>query len=188
MQKLDLLPNNLPIPHDDGACCHLLGKKLPSIELAATTGIALVSSINLAKLKGWVVVYCYPMIGLPNKSLPEGWDDIPGARGCTPQSCAFRDYYQELSKLSQVFGLSTQSIHYQQEAIGRLHLPFQLLSDINFELINALKLPTFTVDSMRLNKRLTLLALDGIIKHYFYPVFPPNKNAEEVINWLKQHV
>lgn len=184
MQKLDLLPDNLPIPLDDGECRHLLGKKLPPVILAATDG----SAIDLAESSGWLVLYCYPMTGQPNKALPEGWDDIPGARGCTPQSCAFRDHYQELIKLAHVFGLSTQSSQYQQEAAARLHLPFQLLSDLNLEFTDALKLPTFTVDSMRLNKRLTLLAFDGVIKHCFYPVFPPDKNAEEVLDWLKQHV
>ena len=184
MQNLDLLPDNLPIPIDDGACRHLLGNKLPSILLPATNGTA----VDLSKLTGWLVVYCYPMTGEPNIALPNGWNNIPGARGCTPQSCAFRDHYQELVKLAQVFSLSTQSTQYQQEAAARLHLPFQLLSDFNLEFTNALKLPTFTVNSMRLNKRLTLLALDSVIKHCFYPVFPPDKNAEEVLDWLQQHV
>jgi peroxiredoxin len=105
-----------------------------------------------------------------------------------PQSCAFRDHYQALAQLAQVFGLSTQSTQYQQEAATRLHLPFQLLSDFNLEFSDALKLPTFTINSMRLNKRLTLIAFDGLIKHCFYPVFPPNKNAEEALDWLKQNV
>jgi peroxiredoxin len=184
MQKLDLLPDNLPVPIDDGACRHLIGKKLPSTQLSATNG----SAVDLAKVEGWLALYCYPMTGLPNNALPEGWDNIPGARGCTPQSCAFRDHYQALTQLAQVFGLSTQSTQYQQEAAARLHLPFQLLSDFNLEFSDALKLPTFTVESMRLNKRLTLLAFYGEIKHCFYPVFPPNKNAEEVLDWLKQNV
>lgn len=184
MQQLDVLPDNLPIPLDDGGCRHLTGKKLPSIELAATN----CSAINLAKLSGWVVVYCYPMTGQLNIALPAGWDDIPGARGCTPQSCGFRDHYHALTKLVQVFGLSTQSSKYQQEAATRLHLPFPLLSDNQFQFIDTLKLPAFEVDNKRLNKRLTLVAFEGVIKHCFYPVFPPDKNAEEVLNWLKQHV
>jgi peroxiredoxin len=183
MQKLDLLPDNLPIPTDDGACRHLLGKNLPSIQLPATSG----SSINLAELTAWLVVYCYPMTGQPNIPLPKNWDDIPGARGCTPQSCAFRDNYQALAKLAEVFGLSTQSTQYQQEAAARLHLPFPLLSDQNLEFTKALTLPTFTVEHLRLNKRLTIIAFDGVIKHCIYPVFPPDKNAEEVLNWLQQH-
>jgi peroxiredoxin len=127
------------------------------------------------------------MTGQPNKALPEGWDDIPGSRGCTPQSCAFRDIYQDLSKLAQVFGLSTQSTEYQQEAAARLHLPFPLLSDSQFQFSSLLQLPMFEVDGKRLIKRLTLLTFNGAIKHCFYPVFPPDKNAEEVLNWLKQH-
>lgn len=184
MQKLDLLPDNLPIPLGGGACGHLVGKNLPSTQMSATNG----NTLDVAKLKGWLVVYCYPMTGQPNVALPDGWNNIPGARGCTPQACAFRDHYQVLTKLAQVFGLSAQSTQYQQEAATRLHLPFPLLSDINLEFTNALKLPTFMVEYVRLNKRLTLIAFDGVIKHCIYPVFPPDKNAEEVLNWLKQHV
>jgi peroxiredoxin len=184
MQKLDLLPDNLPIPIDDGACCHLLGKKLPSIQLSATSG----DTVNLAKYTGWVVIYCYPMTGQPSIALPVGWDDIPGARGCTPQSCAFRNHYQALAQLAQVFGLSTQRSQYQQEAATRLNLPFQLLSDSQFQFADALKLPTFEMDGKRLIKRLTLISFDGIIKHCIYPVFPPDKNAEVVLDWLKQNV
>ncbi len=184
MRKLDLLPDDLPIPIDDGACRHLLGKKLPSIQFSATSG----DTVNLAKYTGWVVVYCYPMTGQPNVALPIGWDDIPGARGCTPQSCAFRDHYQELTELAQVFGLSTQCSQYQQEAAARLNLPFPLLSDDQFQFADALKLPTFEIDGKRLIKRLTLISFNGIIKHCIYPVFPPDKNAEVVLDWLKQNV
>ena len=183
MNKLDLLPDNLPIPIYDGACRLLIGKKLPSIQLSATSG----TLVDLIKLTGWIVVYCYPMTGQPNKTLPEGWDNIPGARGCTPQSCAFRDHYQDLAQLAKVFGLSTQSKQYQQEAATRLHLPFPLLSDSQFQLVDALQLPTFEVDRTRLIKRLTLISFNGVIKHCIYPVFPPDKNAEEVLNWLKQN-
>jgi peroxiredoxin len=184
VQNLDSLPNNLPAPIDDGACRHLLGKKLPSIQLSATDG----STVNLAKLTDWVVVYCYPMTGKPDIALPKGWDEIPGARGCTPQACAFRDQYQELAKLTQVFGLSTQFTKYQQEAVARLHLPFSLLSDSQFQFTDALKLPMLEVDGKRLIKRLTIIAFDGVLKHYIYPVFPPDKNAEVVLDWLKQNV
>ena len=183
MQKLDLLPDNLPIPIDDGACRHLIGGELPSVQLPATNG----SIVNLAKSAGWLVVYCYPTTGQPHIALPDGWDDIPGARGCTPQACAFRDYYQDLTQLAQVFGISTQSTEYQQEAAARLHLPFSLLSDNQFQFTDALQLPTFEIDGKRLVKRLTLINFDGIIKHCIYPVFPPDKNAEEVLNWLKQN-
>jgi len=178
------LPSNLPVPLDDGACGHLIDKLLPDVYLAST----LKTSVNLSSIKGWLVIYCYPMTGKPDVPLPLGWDELPGARGCTPQSCAFRDHFAALAQLkAQVFGLSTQSTEYQQEAAFRLHLPYALLSDEKLDFAHALSLPTFQIDNMRLNKRVTLIAFDGIIQHYFYPVFPPDKNAEDVIDWLKQH-
>ena len=184
MQILDLLPDNLPIPIDDGACLHLIGARLPSISLKSTDS----TYTNLALIKGWLVVYCYPMTGQPNNALPTGWDSIPGARGCTPQSCAFRDRYQNLTALNaQVFGLSMQATDYQQEAATRLHLPYALLSDNQFQFTDALQLPTFEVKGMRLNKRVTLIAFDGVIQHLFYPVFPPDKNVDAVIEWLSLH-
>ena len=126
------------------------------------------------------------MTGQPNIPLPNGWDEIPGARGCTPQSCAFRDHHQELRELgTQVFGLSTQSPEYQKEAIERLHLPFELLSDCDLSFANALKLPTFKIGGQRLIKRVTLIANVGKIVKVFYPVFPPNSNANKVIDWLR---
>jgi len=185
MNNLQPLPQDLPVPEDDGACKHLPGATLPACSLTSTQG----GGVDLAAIKGWLVVYCYPMTGQPNVALPDGWDAIPGARGCTPQSCSFRDHYQELSAINtQVFGLSTQTTEYQQEAADRLHLPFPLLSDVGFAFTNALVLPTFTASNMRLNKRVTLIAYDGVIQHYFYPVFPPDKNADEVLAWLKQHI
>ncbi|HSH71724.1 MAG TPA: peroxiredoxin [Methylophilaceae bacterium] len=185
MHNLQALPQDLPVPEDDGACNHLPGATLPADALASTQG----GTVDLAAIKGWLVVYCYPMTGRPDVALPDGWDAIPGARGCTPQSCSFRDQYQELSALNtQVFGLSTQATEYQQEAANRLHLPFPLLSDVDFAFTNALVLPTFTTGNMRLNKRVTLIAYDGVIQHYFYPVFPPDKNADEVLAWLKRYV
>lgn len=181
MHKLDMLPPNLPVPVDDGACRHLLGKPLPSCRLSSTQG----GWIAPAAITGWLVIYCYPMTGRPELALPAGWDRIPSARGCTPQACSFRDHYQELQGLqAEVFGLSAQASEYQQEAASRLHLPFALLSDAAFAFSDALKLPTFTVEGMRLNKRLTLIARDGIIRHYFYPVFPPDENSTQVIAWL----
>lgn len=175
------LPENLPAPIDDGACDHLTGLSLPAIPLTSTAS----RQINLAVLEGRVVLYCYPRTGQPGVALPEGWDEIPGARGCTPQSCAFRDHHQEILSLgAQVFGLSTQNTEYQMEVAERLHLPFELLSDASFEFTNQLSLPTFEVDGMRLVKRLTLIVNDGKIEKVFYPVFPPNKNAEDVIDWL----
>ena len=185
MQSYQTLPADLPVPEDDGACQHLAGMHLSDIPLASTQG----SLINLSHTKGWVVVYCYPMTGTPGAALPDGWDSIPGARGCTPQSCAFRDHYHEMQALgAQVYGLSTQTADEQAEAATRLHLPFALLSDAQLAFANALNLPTFEVDGKRLIKRLTLIALDGKIKHCFYPVFPPDQNAAQVSDWLSHHV
>jgi peroxiredoxin len=183
--NLSALPSNLPTPQDDGACNHLIGKLLPDIFLASTQN----TLVNLSVIKGWVVIYCYPMTGKPNVPLPNGWDEIPGARGCTPQSCAFRDNFVAFARLkTQVFGLSTQTTAYQQEAAMRLALPYLLLSDERLEFAHALNLPTFQVEITELIKRLTLIVHNGVIQHCFYPVFPPDKNAEEVINWLESHV
>lgn len=175
------LPADLPIPTDDGACRHLPGSRLPPVSLPSTAGGAL----DLSTLRGTVVIYCYPRTGDPNKNPPAGWDAIPGARGCTPQSCAFRDHYRELRALdADVYGLSTQTTDYQKEMAERLHLPFPVLSDAKLELTRALKLPTFTIEGMTLIKRLTLIVDDGVVTKVFYPVFPPDKNAGEVIAWL----
>jgi peroxiredoxin len=178
------LPENLPVPVDDGACDHVLGMHLPSVPLLSTAG----RIVDLASLVGRTVVYCYPRTGRPEQEPPSGWNDIPGARGCTPQSCAFRDRYRMLQRLgTQVFGLSTQDTVYQREAVARLHLPFELLSDAELALARALRLPTFEVEALTLIKRLTLIICDGRIEKVFYPVFPPDKNAEEVIEWLARH-
>lgn len=185
MQSYQTLPANLPAPMDDGACQHLVGMQLPDIALDSTQ----CALINLSQHRGWLVIYCYPMTGTPGVPLPDGWDSIPGARGCTPQSCAFRDHHAELQLLgAKVFGLSTQTTAYQTEASERLHLPFALLSDSQLAFANALKLPTFKIEGMRLIKRITLIALDGNIQQCFYPVFPPDQNAAQVIDWLTQHV
>ena len=176
------LPKDLPMPQDDGACDHLTGMKLPSLALASTRG----RRVDLSTLTGTTVVYIYPRTGRPDQEVPTGWNVIPGARGCTPQSCAFRDRYQELKALgvSELFGLSTQEPAYQQEAAERLHLPFEILSDGKLEFAQALRLPMFEIDGMRLIKRITLIARDGRIEKVFYPVFPPDRNADEVIEWL----
>lgn len=177
------LPKDLPVPVDDGACDHLPGMRIPSVLLMSTAR----RIVDIATLPGRTVVYCYPRTGEPDREPPKGWNEIPGARGCTPQSCAFRDYYKDLQTLGAgVFGLSTQSREYQQEAVERLHLPFELLSDSELALTRALRLPTFAVGSMTLIKRLTLILLDGRIEKVFYPVFPPDKNAAEVIEWLSR--
>jgi peroxiredoxin len=176
------LPANLPVPVDDGACAHLTRQILPDLQLQSTQG----SLVSLGQLEGRTVLYCYPRTGQPGQPLPTGWDDIPGARGCTPQACAFRDHYQELLKAgaNQVFGLSTQDTDYQREVVERLHLPFPILSDSDLTFAGALKLPTFEVDGMTLIKRLTLIIDGNRITKVFYPVFPPDRSAEETLQWL----
>ncbi len=178
------LPKDLPVPVDDGGCDHLAGIRLPSISLRSTSG----RLVELAALRGRTVLYCYPRTGRPDREPPQGWNEIPGARGCTPQSCAFRDHHRELQSLgAQVFGMSAQSTADQKEAAERLHLPFELLSDSELKFATALRLPTFQVASLTLLKRLTLILRDGKIEKVFYPVFPPDKNAAEVIDWLSRH-
>jgi peroxiredoxin len=181
--NLHELPESLPVPTDDRACDHLPGMWLPPVALPSTAG----EHVDLSGLPGRTVVYCYPRTGRPDEDLPQGWDEIPGARGCTPQSCAFRDHHAELRALgTKVYGLSTQGTEYHREAVERLHLPFELLSDESLAFTNALSLPTFEVEGMVLIKRLTLVLRDGHIERVFYPVFPPDKNAEEVVEWLSQ--
>ena len=174
--------STIPAPADDGAASHLEGMRVPSIALPATDG----STVDLSALPGRVVVYAYPRTGVPGVENPPGWDLIPGARGCTPQSCAFRDHYAELKSLSVnfIFGLSTQDSAYQREAVDRLHLPFPILSDAQLYLTEAMRLPTFQTSGMILLKRLTLVIRDGRVEHVFYPVFPPDRNASEVVAWL----
>jgi peroxiredoxin len=177
------LPADIPVPQDDGAARHLAGMRLPDLALPATSG----PPVNLSKLKGRSVVYIYPRTGVPGADLPPGWDDIPGARGCTPQSCGFRDHAGELKQLgvTHLFGLSTQDTAYQQEAATRLHLPFPILSDEHLALTRALKLPTFTAAGMTLLKRMAWVIDDGVITYVFYPVFPPDKSAADVVAWIK---
>jgi peroxiredoxin len=177
------LPDDLPVPVDDGAARHLTSLTLPDVTLAATDG----SQVKLARLSGRTVVYIYPRTGRPGQALPTGWNDIPGARGCTPQSCSFRDHFDELKSLGvrQVYGLSTQDSDYQREVVERLHLPFAILSDAGFALQRALRLPTFEVDGMVLLKRMALVIDGGRITKVFYPVFPPDRSAAEVIAWLR---
>ena len=171
------------MPQDDGAALHLAGLKLPSVPLAATDG----SIVDLSQLDGRTVVYIYPRTGVPGQPPPDGWDAIPGARGCTPQSCSFRDHFAELKMLgvSRLYGLSTQDTAYQSEAVERLKLPFPILSDRNLVLARAINLPTFTVAGTILLKRMALVIDAGIISKVFYPVFPPDKSAEEVVAWLR---
>lgn len=176
--------STIPAPIDDGATDHLPGMHMPAVALPATDG----SSVDLSALSGRVVVYAYPRTGRPGVPNPDGWDLIPGARGCTPQTCSFRDHFEELGELgvTHLFGLSTQSTAYQHEAWERLHLPFALLSDEDFGLTRAMRLPTFETSGMTLLKRFTLIIDDGVVTHVFYPVFPPDQSAADVIAWLQE--
>jgi peroxiredoxin len=184
--KVDFpLPPDLPRPVDDGAADHLKGMHLPSLSLPSTSG----ETVELDKLgRRRTVIYCYPMTGVPGTPLPEGWDLVPGARGCTPQACNFRDRHDDLAQLRvAVYGLSTQSTEYQREMAQRNHLPFDILSDSEFRLCDALRLPTFTIAGMRLLKRLSMITNEGVIEQVFYPVFPSNESANQVIAWIKAH-
>lgn len=184
MAPVDLfnLPPDLPVPIDDRACAHLPGMVLPRLELPATDG----RQIALAELGGRTIVFAYPRTGEPGKDSPDGWDAIPGARGCTPETCGFRNLHAELlaAGANAVFGLSTQTTAYQLEMATRLALPFPILSDARFALTTALNLPTFEIAGMRLLKRLTLILRNGRIEHVFYPIFPPDRHAAEVLTWL----
>jgi peroxiredoxin len=186
MHDPTVLPPDIPAPQDDGGARHLTGMKLPDIALAATDG----ATVNLSKLAGRTVLYIYPRTGVPGVDAPQGWDDIPGARGCTPQSCGFRDHFADLKALgvAHLYGLSTQKTDYQREAVERLHLPFAILSDADLKLGRAMKLPTFTTSGMTLFKRMALVIDDGVVVKVFYPVFPPDKNAEEVVAWLREQI
>jgi peroxiredoxin len=178
--------SRIPAPTDDGAARHLPGKRISSVSLPATDG----TMVDLSALSGLVVVYAYPRTGIPGVENPDGWDLIPGARGCTPQSCSFRDNFAELKSLGvdHLFGLSTQETAYQTEVADRLRLPFPILSDAYLQLTEAMRLPTFVTSGLMLLKRLTLVSCDGTIAHVFYPVFPPDRHASEVMAWLRHRV
>ena len=181
MSDFTTFPDDLPVPEDDGAADHLPGRQMPDLSLASSAG----TDINL-KQPGTLVLYIYPRTGTPGEPLPPGWDDIPGARGCTPESCAFRDLHADIGKLgATVHGLSAQSLEDQQEFAERVGLPYPILSDPELELAKALDLPTFETAGMRLYKRLTLIARDARIEHVFYPVFPPDRNAADVLAWFQ---
>lgn len=182
--SLTTLPADLPIPLDDGEADHLTGMEMPGIRLPTTDG----KQISLHS-QGIVVYYLYPMTGRPDRQLPDGWEQIPGARGCTPQSCSFRDHHQELQRLGAgVYGVSVQSSEYQREAKERLQLPFELLSDYDQQLQATLGLPVFEAAGMQLYKRLTLIVQNKEIVKVFYPVFPPDNNANDVLRWLEQNI
>ncbi|CAN5365448.1 peroxiredoxin [soil metagenome] len=188
-QQLNLMGvdwSKIPATVDDGAAMHLLGMKIPPMALLATDG----SSVTLASLPGRVVLFAYPRTGEPGKiGLVDDWDMIPGARGCTPQTCAFRDLFKDLKEAGaqHVFGISTQDTVYQREMVERLHVPFQVLSDSALAMTRALKLPSMDVAGLTLIKRLALIIDDATIKHVFYPVFPPDRNAGDVLAWLQEN-
>jgi len=186
MTNVNQLPSGLPVPDDDGAADHLPGRSIPDLTLPATSG----SSVALDQLgPGRTVLYVYPLTGRPDVDLPEGWDAIPGARGCTTEACDFRDHYGDLlaAGAARVFGLSSQDSGYQREVVGRLRLPFAMLSDTHLALAETLRLPTFRAAGMTLFKRLTLVISDATIEHVFYPIFPPNEHAQQVLAWLRSH-
>ncbi|HKW06986.1 MAG TPA: peroxiredoxin [Candidatus Dormibacteraeota bacterium] len=176
------LPDDLPVPVDDGEADHLRGLRMPHVVLPSTGG----RDVDVGELgAGRTVLYLYPRTGRPERGVPAGWDSIPGARGCTPESCGFRDHFAELRALGAgVFGVSTQDTDYQREAVERLKLPFELLSDSRLELARGLRLPTFEFEGETLLKRMTFIVRDGIVEHVFYPVFPPDRHAEEVLGHL----
>jgi peroxiredoxin len=176
------LPEGLPVPEDDGACAHLPGSRVPSVPLPSTSG----QLVDLGRQPGRVVCFCYPRTGRPGEPAPDGWDLIPGARGCTPEACGFRDLNREFIALGvRVFGLSAQSSEYQRETAERLHLTFELLSDQDLRFTRALRLPTFEAGGMTLIKRLTLLVEEGTIRRVFYPVFPPDAHPRQVLEALR---
>ena len=180
---LTRLPDDLPAPADDGAANHLTGTALPALSLPATDG----SVVALDRLgPGRTILYAYSLTGRPGTDLPDDWDAIPGARGCTAEACAFRDHHDDLlaAGASAVYGLSTQDTDYQREAVDRLHLPFPMLSDEAFALTHALQLPTFEAAGRTLLRRLTMVVRDGAVEKVFYPVFPPDGHAAEVLAWL----
>jgi peroxiredoxin len=180
------IPANLPVPEDDGAADHLRGTEMPALEFPGTAD----EKIRIDRFgPGRTVLYIYPRTGRPDTDLPEGWDEIPGARGCTPETCGFRDHHADLAEAGapEVFGLSSQDTEYQREAADRLHLPFQLLSDPELRLAEALNLPTFETSGMKLYRRLTMIVRDGKVEHVFYPIFPPGEHAAQVLQWLKEN-
>lgn len=180
------LPAGLPAPEDDGATGHLPGMKAPPVELPSSAGgVVRVDVLGT----GRTVLYVYPLTRRPGTDMPDGWDSIPGARGCTPEACGFRDHYQALSEAGavDVLGLSSQDTAYQREVVERLRLPFPMLSDTALRLARTLRLPTFEAGGQTLYKRLTLIVRASVIEHVFYPVFPPNEHAEQVLNWLREN-
>jgi peroxiredoxin len=187
MSDYTQLPEGLPVPEDDGAADHLVGMRMPDRILRTSDG----KTVHLNDLgPGRTIVYLYPMTGVPDVALPEGWDEIPGARGCSTEACDFRDHFADILRAggARVYGLSSQDPDYQAEVVGRLNLPFTMISDEDFVLVDTLNLPTFSAQGHdRLYARLTLVVLDGAIEHVFYPIFPPNTHGQQVLSWLSEH-
>ncbi len=184
MKDLHTLPDGLPVPEDDGACNHLLGTKLPSVMLRSTSGLI----VDISAINGAVAIFFYPMIGRPDSAPMLGWNDIPGARGCTPQACSFGDNYSKLEKQGvKLFGISSQPLVDQQAAQQRLNLPFELLNDSEFVLAKAMHLPTFSYKKSTYIKRITIIIENGVVKKTLYPVFPPNENVIDVIKWIENN-
>lgn len=187
MTDFTTLPDDLPVPTDDGAAGHLPGTVMPDLTLSSSDG----QQVDLRQLgQGRTIIYLYPLSGRPGTDLPDGWDAIPGARGCSTEACDFRDHHQELrdAGADRVYGMSSQNPDYQAELVERLRLPFVMLSDQNFGLADTLRLPTFAAPGHeRLYSRLTLVVRDGLIEHVFYPIFPPNTHAQQVLDWLRTH-
>lgn len=187
MTDYTTLPADLPVPEDDGAADHLPGRRMPAMELSDSGG----ERVDLGDLgPGRSVIYLYPLTGRPGVDLPEGWDSIPGARGCSTEACDFRDHFEDLHEagVRRVYGMSSQSAAYQAEVVERLRLPFTMISDENFALADALQLPTFSAEGQpRLYARLTFVVTDGVIEHVFYPIFPPNTHAQQVLEWVRQN-
>ncbi|CAD0081750.1 unnamed protein product [Aureobasidium vineae] len=177
-------PSDIPIPTDDGACDHLPGMTIPPLSLPATND----TSIKISSLQSLVIIFCYPRTGAPGETIPDAWNSIPGARGCTPQACSFRDTQREFmtAGVNKIFGLSTQSTAYQQEVKTRLNLPFELLSDEKLDFVEALSLPTIDWEGKKLTKRITLAMVEGKIVKVWYPVFPPDQSAQQVLDWLTE--
>ncbi len=178
------LPDDLPRPIDDGAADHLPGASLPAVALPSTSG----GAVDLGDLgPGRTVLYLYPRTGEPDVDVPADWDQIPGARGCTPEACGFRDHHADLTAVgvTAVYGVSTQSTDYQREVVDRLQLPYAMLSDEHLRLAAALRLPTFEYDGDTLYRRLTMIVDAGTVEHVFYPVFPPDEHAQQVLDWFR---
>ena len=183
--KLSILPPNLPVPEDDGSCLHLLKQSIPNILLQNQDGIYL----KLRRFDSFrIILYCYPMTGNPKKNLPPNWDNIPGARGCTPQTCSFRDHYDDLVQFNALpIGLSTQSVPELKEMATRLHVPYDVVSDSELKFSKIMNLPTFKINNSFFIKRLTIIIERSIIKKIFFPIFPPDLHIYEVLDWLKKN-